>query len=333
MEDCHKWWREKWPNQPDMWRIYEDFRVFLVLVWAHLNLPTPTPIQLDIANWLQHGPRRAIIQAFRGVGKSWITSAFVCWLLLRDPQLNILVVSASKDRADNFTTFTQRLISEMPLLERLKTRAGQRDSKVAFDVGPAEADHAPSVKSVGITGQLAGSRADIIIADDIEVPNNSATQMMRDRLAEAVKEFDAILKPNGRVLYLGTPQTEMSLYKALQDRGYTTRIWPSEYPVSLKERDEYGETLAPMVADKFDADRSLAGKSTDPARLNDMALLERKTSYGRSGYALQFLLKPGLSDQERYPLRLRDLSVMALDIDTAPEKVIWTNGAEHVLND
>jgi hypothetical protein len=52
----------------------QDFRVFLTMVWRHLNLPDPTPVQLDIAHWLQHGPRRKIIEAFRGVGKSWITS-------------------------------------------------------------------------------------------------------------------------------------------------------------------------------------------------------------------------------------------------------------------
>ena len=41
--------------------------------------------------------------------------------------------------------------------------------------------------------------ADEIIADDVEVPNNSFTQPMRDKLSEAVKEFEAILKPNGKL--------------------------------------------------------------------------------------------------------------------------------------
>ena len=59
----------------------------------------------------------------------------------------------------------------------------------------APASHAPSVKSLGITSQLTGSRADLIVLDDIEVVNNSATQGMRDKLSEAVKETDAIIKP------------------------------------------------------------------------------------------------------------------------------------------
>ena len=136
--------------------VLRDFRNFLFLVWKHLNLPEPTDVQYDIAKYLQKGPKRSVIEAFRGVGKSWVTSAFVCWLLLNNPQLNIMVVSAAKDRADAFSTFTKRLIAEMPILEHLKPGKGQRDSNIAFDVGPAGASQSPSVKSVGITGAAHG---------------------------------------------------------------------------------------------------------------------------------------------------------------------------------
>ena len=89
-----------------------DFRKFLFVIWKHLNLPDPTTVQYNIAYNLQDGDKLMIIQAFRGVGKSWITSAYVVWLLYMNPQLNILVVSASKSRSDDFTTFTLRPINE-----------------------------------------------------------------------------------------------------------------------------------------------------------------------------------------------------------------------------
>jgi len=164
-----------------------------------------------MADWLQeHETNRLVIQAFRGVGKSWVTAAYTCWLLLCNPQVKILVVSDSKTRADDFSTFVLRLIHEVPILQHLIPRNNQRSSKISFDVAPAKADQSPSVKSVGITGQLTGSRADIIIADDIEVTGNSATQGMRDKLKELTKEFAAILKPQeqSKIIYLGTPQTE-----------------------------------------------------------------------------------------------------------------------------
>ena len=123
----------------------------MYLTWNHLNLPEPTPIQYDIADFLQHGPKRLVIEAFRGVGKSWICSAFVVHQLFLDPSKNILVVSASKTRSDDFSTFTLRLIHDLPLLQHMIPRQDQRFSKVSFDVAGSGASHAPSVKSLGIT--------------------------------------------------------------------------------------------------------------------------------------------------------------------------------------
>ena len=306
----------------------QDFRYFLILTWRHLNLPDPTPVQLEIAEYLQHGPRRKIIQAFRGVGKSWITSAYVVWKLRMDPQLKFLVVSASKDRADNFSTFTMRLITEMDILAPLRPDASQRNSKISFDVRPARADHAPSVKSVGVLGQMAGSRADEVVADDVEVPNNSFTQPMRDKLSEAVKEFDAILKPNGKICFLGTPQTEQSLYLTLEERGYETCIWPARYP-NLK--NNYGDRLAPKVYQRLLDELVKPKDPVDPDRFNSIDLMEREASYGRSGFSLQFMLDTSLSDQDRYPLKLSDLIISSVNPEHAPEKVIWSNSPEYTL--
>ena len=308
-----------------------DFRNFVFLVWEHLTLPEPTPVQYDIADYLQNAPKRAVIEAFRGVGKSYITSAFVCWKLLLDSETKVLVVSASKVRSDDFSTFTQRLINELPILHHLKSREGQRQSKVAFDVGPCQASHSPSVKSVGITGQLSGSRADIIVADDVEVPNNSMTQTMRDKLSEAVKEFDAVLKPDGSIVYLGTPQTEMSLYETLPERGYEVRIWPSRYP-DEKQVLRYSNKLSPFIQDRLDRGSNV-GDPTDPLRFDAEDLLERELSYGKSGFALQFQLDTSLSDADKYPLKLSDLIIMCVDSDKAPEKPVWTKDPRNKLTD
>jgi hypothetical protein len=302
----------------------KDFRNFMYIVWKHLNLPDPTPVQYDMAEFIQNCPRRSIIEAFRGVGKSYITAAFVVHQLLLDPQKKFMVVSASKQRADDFSTFTQRLILELPICQHLIATSEQRWSKIAFDVRPALASGSPSVKSVGITGQLTGSRADIIIADDIEVPNNSMTQMMREKLGEAVKEFDAVLKPEGKILYLGTPQCEMSLYNTLTERGYQMRVWTARYPSIEYAEKAYGERLAPMMWKAMrESANPIDGQPVDPKRFDDDDLLERELSYGRSGFALQFMLDTSLSDTDRYPLKLSDLMVMSIDKDKAPEKLVY----------
>lgn len=322
-------------DQQHLDQMKADFVAFLFVLWMALGLPKPTKCQIDMARKLSAGDnRRFILQAFRGIGKSFITCAFVVWKLWNNPQLKFMIVSASKERADANSVFIKRIIDLLPFLHELKPRAGQRDSTISFDVGPASPDHSPSVKSVGITGQLTGSRADILIADDVEVPNNSATQAARERLGELVREFDAILKPGGTIIYLGTPQTEMTLYRELENRGYTTTIWPARYPKDWKDLENYGIRLAPMLARELQADpEGTFWQPTDPVRFDDTDLRERELSYGKGGFALQFMLNPNLSDAERYPLKLRDLIVAALDGEKAPLSYQWLPNNGNALED
>lgn len=298
-----------------------DFRVFVFILWWTLGLPEPTPIQYDIAKSLMNPiSDRFIIQGFRGVAKSYLTCADAVWQLWKNPQIKVLVVSASKDRADANAVFIKRIITLLPFLKELLPTDKQRNTQNVFDVGLAVPDISPSVKSVGITGQITGSRADLLIADDVEIPNNSATQVQRDKLNESVKEFDSILKPGGQILYLGTPQSEMSLYNELQKRGYTARVWPVEYPSTQKERDEYGDTLAPYIAKDWEDKK---GKPTDPMRFDELEIAKRRLSYGKAGFSLQFMLNTNLSDIERYPLKIQDLIVTDLDMKEASLKWNW----------
>lgn len=316
-------------------RMKSDFVFFLFVLWKALSLPVPTRCQIDMAKKLSAGDnRRFILQAFRGIGKSFITCAFVVWKLWNNPDLKFMIVSASKERADANSIFIKRIIDLMPQLQELKPKQGQRDAVISFDVGPAKPDHSPSVKSVGITGQLTGSRADILIADDVEVPNNSATQAARDRLSELVKEFDAILKPGGTIIYLGTPQNEMTLYRELEGRGYTTTIWPARYPRDKKDWQSYGDRLAPMLQAELEEDpESFYWRPTDEVRFDDTDLKERELSYGKAGFALQFMLNPNLSDAEKYPLKLRDLIVADLDPSSSPMVYQWLPNPQNKRED
>ncbi len=314
----------------------ESFPHFLVYTWRFLGLPDPTPVQLDMAKFMQHGGRRIGIQAFRGVGKSWICSAYVTWLLLRDPDVKVLVVSASKDRSDAFSTFTKRLIWELPLLQFLKPdkAKGDRLSNVAFDVRPARPAHAPSVKAVGITGQMTGSRADYIVVDDCEVPNNSETALMREKLLQRVAELGgAILTPQaqageaGGMIFLGTPQVEDTLYSKLPEMGYDFRIWPAQVP---EVPENYRGRLAPMI-DAMIADGAPAGTPVDPKRFDRDELEERLREYRSAGFALQFQLDTSLVDADLHPLKMSDLIVAPTGVDVCPDKFEWSQSDEYEI--
>lgn len=314
----------EWVTCKSEQRMFDDFRVFVWVIWKHLKLPAPTKRQLAIAQYLQHGPRRRMIQAWRGAAKSFLTCAYALWRLFRNPNERIKIVSANEDKAAENATFIRRLIEEVPQLRFLRPKGG-RDAVMAFDVGPADAAPTPSVSCVGITGQLTGGRATILISDDVEVPKNSYTEAMRERLAQLVTEYEALVVPEGfDIIVLGTPQTEQSIYKVMRAKGYDCRIWPVRYP-DQRTIQSYEGALAPDIAEELAANPSLVGRTVEPSRFSDLDLAEREAGYGKSGFALQFMLDTSLSDADRYPLKTSDLIVMDVDPDVAPSKVVWSS--------
>ena len=314
-------------------RLKDDFSLFLRLSWKSLALPPPTRAQLAMARYLQHGGSRIMLQAFRGVGKSWITAAFVLWVLFCDRDKKILVVSASKQRADDFSIFVQRCILEFEWLAHMRPQDDDtRWSRVSFDVAGCKPAQSASVKSVGITGMLTGSRADLIVADDIETPNNSATDMMREKLLQLVTEFESVLtpKPSSRIVFLGTPQNTFSIYRTLHERKYIPMVWPARYPKSLVG---YEDVLAKdLLSDiRREGLSNLAWKPTD-TRFSELLLLEREGSMSRSNFALQFQLDTTLSDALKFPLKLSDFSVLPLDMAKGPSDIVWGADKETVLD-
>lgn len=309
-----------------------DFRQFLRLIWKFLGLGEPTRLQYDVAFYLQHGPDRSMVQGFRGVAKSWITAAYVCWRLYCDPQLKILVVSAAEPLAKDITTFILQLITQVPLLRHLAPRSNQRQSALAFDVGPARPAKDCSLTARGITSQTTGLRAGVIVPDDVEVPKNSATVTMRQDLRDSIREFDAIITPGGKIVYLGTPQSHDSIYKSLPARGYSIRIWPALIPDG-KEEERYGASLAPYIKRLKHKDGVKVGTSAEPTRFSDADLAARRLSWGLDGFRLQYMLDTSLSDGNRFPLRLRDFIVTTLDPKQGPEHIVYAAEARTLIND
>ena len=312
--------------------LQQDFKLFLQALWGELDLPSPTRAQYAIAAYLQNGPKRLQIQAFRGVGKSWITGAFVLWTLFNDPERKIMIISASKERADNMSIFLQKLIIETPWLNFLRPKSDDsRWSRISFDVN-CSPHQAPSVKSVGITGQLTGSRADLMILDDVEVPGNSMTELMREKLLQLCTEAESILTPksDSRIMYLGTPQTTFTIYRKLAERAYRPLVWPARYPRG-KSITQYEGLLAPDLQD--DIDNGAEEWAPTDSRFTNDDLIEREASMGRSNYMLQFQLDTSLSDAEKFPLKMADLIVTSVNPTTAPQNIVWCSDPANVIKD
>ena len=312
--------------------LQQDFKLFLQALWAELGLPSPTRAQYAIADYLQNGPKRLQVQAFRGVGKSWITGAFVLWTLFNDPERKVMIISASKERADNMSIFLQKLIIDTPWLKHLQPKSDDsRWSRISFDVN-CSPHQAPSVKSVGITGQLTGSRADLMILDDVEVPGNSLTEFMREKLLQLCTEAESILTPksDSRIMYLGTPQTTFTIYRRLAERNYRPLVWPARYPRQDK-LSKYEGILAPEIQE--DVDMGAEEWTPTDDRFTHEDLIESEASMGRSNFMLQFQLDTTLSDAQKFPLKMADLVITSVNPTTAPEDIIWCSDPSKVIRD
>ena len=302
---------------------YVKFVDFMADAMTFLGFDS-TEVQKDIANYLQYGPHYLMVQAQRGEAKSTITAIFAAFMILHDPKHRVLIVSAGGAQANEVATLVTRLILHWDVLACLRPdrNKGDRVSTEAFDVfgGLKGVDKSPSVACVGITSNLPGKRADLLIADDVESPKNGRTPGQREILMELTREFTSICS-TGRIVYLGTPQTDSSIYTTLPGRGFTIRIWPGRYPTP-EQLNNYGSMLAPYVLRRIEEDPSLQtggglagdqGQPLDPMLQDEEFLQKKELAQGPSSFQLQYMLNTKLSDAERFPLKLIHLVMMNLN--------------------
>ena len=316
-------------------KIRADFKNFLYIAFKYINLPSPTEIQYDIADALQYGWEDTIIEGFRGVAKSTITGCYADWRFDNDPEnYQLLELSANQTEACKFLKFSRDLLNIIPFLNYLipDKASGQRDSALQFDVRPAIPRIQPSCKALGIFGQITGNRAVEIIADDIETSQNCDTAVKREAIRKAVTEFSPVLRPlKGRILYLGTPHTETSIYNEEEAKGCRVQIFPVRYPTPT-ELEKYKGNLSTAIALRLENNPELAGQPTDPLRFDTETIIKEEAK-GRSKFLMQYMLDNTLSDIERYPLKCSDLIVMDCDKEIAPEKVAYGSAPNQIIKD
>lgn len=296
-----------------------DFRNFLHVAWEFLGYKHGD-LQYDIAHYLQHGPTRSMVTAMRGAGKSVIDAAFAAWNLYVNPDCTIICVSAASIRSREFIRFTRRLL-EMPICQHLIPKEGDRDGADRFDCGARSVmDKNPSVAAYGINAMITGTHVDLIICDDIETRNNSLTIDARDKLYTQCIEFESVLNPGGKIVYLGTPQSVSSVYLRLA-KDYEVRKWPARYP-SLDDKDGL-LNLSPTLLKHLEDGTAFSGDSTFPEKFDDAMLYEREAIMGPTEWQLQMLLNTRLSDSLKYPLKAKDFIVYTTSGDMAPRKISW----------
>ncbi|MBU6234527.1 MAG: phage terminase large subunit [Alphaproteobacteria bacterium] len=199
------------------------FPLFLTL-WNRRQKQKTLRVHLRIARWLaarwDAGDRRMLLMAFRSCGKSTITGLFAAWLLWRNPALRILVMAADGALAAKMVRNTKRIIERHPLTQQLRPDKPDQWAADRFTVRRKAEWRDPSMLAFGIGANITGSRADVIICDDVEVPNTSDSREKRENLRERLAELAFVLVTGGAQLYVGTPHTAETIYSDDYLSGY-----------------------------------------------------------------------------------------------------------------
>jgi hypothetical protein len=270
-----------------------SFRQFL-WIWNRCQGQTTPALHMEIAAWLhstwQQGDRQLVLLVFRSAGKSTLVGVFCAWLLLKDPDLRILVLAAEHDLARKMVRNVKRIIERHPLTRILVPRRADQWAADQFTVRRGLTQRDPSLLARGIAANITGSRADVVICDDVEVPNTCATPSKRAELRQRLREIEYVLVPGGLQLYVGTPHSYYSIYvdQARADVGEEAAFladyrrlriplldacgqsrWPERFP--LDKVEQIRRRTGPA---KFESQMMLRPRSVEDVRLDPDRLVQ-----------------------------------------------------------
>lgn len=165
----------------------------------------------------QTPPRRGLLMSFRHSGKSTVVGIFAACVLYLHPETRILILSAESSLASRMVAHIRNILENHPRCADLIPAVRKEWSHGRITVNRPIGIREPSVVCQGIHGNITGMRADLILCDDIEVPNTSNTAQKREMLRERLRELDFILSPSGAMIYIGTPHTLDTIYRTSDD--------------------------------------------------------------------------------------------------------------------
>ena len=254
-----------------------SFRQFVWLWNKTQGFGTP-PLHLEIATWMEEawyrGDERLLLMVFRDAGKSTLVGLFCSWLLSIDSNLRVLVVAAEHGLATKMVRNVRGVLEKHPVARSLVRPATGAWAADQLTIARTRELRDPSMLARGIGANLTGARADIVICDDVEVPNTVDTPSKRAELRRRMAELSFILVPGGVQLCIGTPHSHDSIYAGAEHLGADRQPF----------LDGYNRLVLPILDD--------GGRSRWPERfpLPKIRALEREV--GPARFKSQMLLQP-----------------------------------------
>lgn len=229
------------------------------------------PVHAQLQDFLTRHPK-ALVELPRDHGKSFQVCGRILWELGKNPALRVKVVCATDAVAAERARFLRDAVRSNQYLRAVfpDLRPGRPWAADAFAVRRPADLIGPTVAAFGVGAGSTGTRADLLVCDDIVDVRALHSKADRDRVADDFRNnLLNLLEPDGRFWGLCTPWHADDLNARLK----------RERAFALFRR-AVGDDLQPVWAEKWPAEK----------------LAERRAEVGAAAFARGYRLVPVAPD-------------------------------------
>jgi predicted phage terminase large subunit-like protein len=244
------------------YEIYRKLTVKDSIPAVHVKRISDTLIHVTLND--DYYNRLCVSQPPRTAKSSLITLSYPFWLILNNPDTNIVIVNNTQTLAENFGIRLRQLFidyQEILALNNIRlSDTKHSNSFFMFETLDGKL-YEGSIKLMGTGGTLTGQDVDILICDDLIKGFSDVTPTLLDKKIEWFKSIILQrLEPHSKLIVLGTrwasndvigylQSTQPTDYKFINltalNKDETDCIWNNRYDVKFFQdrREEMGERL------------------------------------------------------------------------------------------
>lgn len=162
--------------------------------------------------------------------KSHMVATWCAWVITRHPEVTMLYVSATAELAETQLFAIQNILAS-PTYRRyfpeyIHPQEGMRErwsvKKLSIDheKRKLEGIRDATIATAGLTTNTTGWHADIIVADDLVVPENAYTEDGRESVSKKASQFTSIRNAGGFTMACGTRYHPSDIYDTWRRQEY-----------------------------------------------------------------------------------------------------------------
>lgn len=204
--------------------------------------------------------------------KSHMVATWSAWLVTRHPEITMLYLSATSGLAEKQLYAIKNIFESKTYTryfpEYINPQDGKREKWTNTEISidhpkrSSEGVRDPTIATAGLTTNTTGWHADVLVPDDLVVPENAYTEAGRDSVAAKSSQFTSIRNTGGFTMACGTryhpndiyaswKTQEVDIYDADGNVCDRKSIWEIKEH-SVEDNDEY---LWPRVVRASDGKR------------------------------------------------------------------------------